>query len=177
MCEPWIIAKSGLSVEEHQRRTVENFLELRELAPEIPWIPVLQGWELRDYLVAARMYYLSGVDVREARIVGVGSVCRRQSTDQIGEVFTALNRVGINSLHGFGVKRAGLVRYGDRVNTADSMAWSYRARRAAHDRVAVGLSGSVAHCDKRNCANCKHFALEWRERVLTAVDDGQARVA
>ena len=27
-CEPWIVAKMGLSVEEHQRSTLENYLEL-----------------------------------------------------------------------------------------------------------------------------------------------------
>src|SRR5438093_12444888 len=30
MCEPWIIAKTGLSVEEHQQRTVQNYLRLSE---------------------------------------------------------------------------------------------------------------------------------------------------
>jgi len=31
MCEPPIIAKTGLSVREHQERTVENFIELEQL--------------------------------------------------------------------------------------------------------------------------------------------------
>lgn len=44
MCEPAMLARTGLSVDEHQRRTVANYLELRQIAPEIPWIPVLQGW-------------------------------------------------------------------------------------------------------------------------------------
>jgi hypothetical protein len=60
MCEPAVIhggtfngvkfAGTGLSVAEHQRRTVANLLSLREEAPEVPWIPVLQGWTLVDYL-------------------------------------------------------------------------------------------------------------------------------
>ena len=40
MCEPWMVAKTGLSVEEHQERTVENFVRLRELAPEVPFTAV-----------------------------------------------------------------------------------------------------------------------------------------
>ncbi len=35
---------TGMSVAEHQRRTIENFVALRRLAPDINWIPVLQGW-------------------------------------------------------------------------------------------------------------------------------------
>jgi hypothetical protein len=50
MCEPWIVKSTGLSVEEHQSRTVASYLELRSLAPEQPFIPVLQGWEHRDFM-------------------------------------------------------------------------------------------------------------------------------
>ena len=38
MCEPWIVEETGLSVAEHQRRTIENYLELRTKAPELPWL-------------------------------------------------------------------------------------------------------------------------------------------
>jgi hypothetical protein len=36
MCEPVMVAKTGLSVREHQRRTVANFVLLRRLAPDLP---------------------------------------------------------------------------------------------------------------------------------------------
>lgn len=65
MCEPAILhggqfagtrfAGTGLTVGEHQRRTVENFLELRELAPDLPFIPVLQGWSTSDYLLRTNL--------------------------------------------------------------------------------------------------------------------------
>jgi hypothetical protein len=35
MCEPAIVAHTGLTVEDHRRRTVANFLELRERGPEL----------------------------------------------------------------------------------------------------------------------------------------------
>ena len=35
MCEPAMLARTGLTVEDHQRRTVANFLELRERGPEL----------------------------------------------------------------------------------------------------------------------------------------------
>src|SRR5438874_2025360 len=50
MCEPWIVAKTGLSIVEHQRRTVANFVQLRDLAaaaglPDGLIRPVVQGWQ------------------------------------------------------------------------------------------------------------------------------------
>ncbi len=44
VCEPFMLKRTGLSVREHQRRTVASYLDLRSLAPEVPWVPVLQGW-------------------------------------------------------------------------------------------------------------------------------------
>jgi hypothetical protein len=35
MCEPFILAKTGLSVREHLRRTVADYLRLTELAPDL----------------------------------------------------------------------------------------------------------------------------------------------
>ena len=39
MCEPAIITRTGLTVREHQERTVASYLELRALAPHLPFIP------------------------------------------------------------------------------------------------------------------------------------------
>jgi hypothetical protein len=41
MCEPSMLARTGLSVAGHQVRTVENYCLLRQLAPWLPFIPVL----------------------------------------------------------------------------------------------------------------------------------------
>lgn len=159
MCEPFITAKTGKTVAEHQRLTVENFLELRSLAADLPIIPVLQGWLPDDYLRHADAYAAAGVDLAAEVRVGVGSVCRRQDTGTAREIFTRLNASGL-SLHGFGVKLAGLRVYADQLASADSMAWSFRGRRAATE------PGRT--CDKKACNNCAHFALEWREKALAA---------
>ncbi|GGN39826.1 hypothetical protein FHR83_006630 [Actinoplanes campanulatus] len=169
MAEPFMLAKTGLSVEEHQRRTVANFLELRAMwqaidpsdelrsAPEFcVFMPVLQGWRLADYLRCADMYADAGVDLTHFPVVGVGSVCRRQATDEIGEIFETLSVLDID-MHGFGVKSVGLRRYGRYLSSADSMAWSFQARRAER------LPGCVGH---KNCANCLRYALKWRAEML-----------
>ena len=92
-------------------------------------------------------------------LTGLGSVCRRQSTGQIAVIVTTLASLGLR-LHGFGIKTTGLHRYGHLLASADSMAWSYAARRAP------ALSGCTGH---RNCANCPDFALAWRLEVLRSV--------
>ena len=64
MCEPPMLARTGLSVREHQRRTVTNFMPLRQLAPDLPFIPVIQGWRLNDYLRCLAIYEAAGLDLR-----------------------------------------------------------------------------------------------------------------
>lgn len=160
MCEPFIVAKTGLCVREHLRRTVASYLQLKELAPDLPFIPVLQGWQLADYLECAALYEAAGVDLTAEPLVGVGSVCRRQATDEIGEIMATLAGLGLR-LHGFGVKTEGLRRYGQYLTSADSMAWSLRGRHiqgCSHRR-----HGQPALSSESNCFG---FAREWRERVI-----------
>lgn len=156
MCEPDMLRRTGLSVEEHQRRTIANYLELRSLAPDLPFIPVLQGWAVWDYQRHLEAYDRAGVDLRALDIVGVGTVCRRQNTTTASLIMSLLAGEGLQ-LHGFGFKRTGLLLAGDQLASADSMAWSYHARREPP------LPGCVGH---KNCANCARFALEWRAETL-----------
>lgn len=159
MCEPFMVERTGLTVAEHQHRTVANYLHLRQIAPDLPFIPVLQGWHLADYLACARLYEAAGVDLAALPRVGLGSVCRRQSTTEIETITTTLARAGLR-LHGFGVKTGGLHRYGPQLASADSMAWSYAARREPP------LPGCTGH---KNCANCLRYATAWRARLLTGL--------
>ena len=164
MCEPWVIAKTGLTVAEHQSRTVENYLQLIDMAPDLPFIPVLQGWEIGDYFAHAEAYAEAGIDLTAQPVVGIGSVCRRQATGQIASIFDQLKAQGLK-MHGFGVKTVGLSMYADQLVSADSLAWSYGARQDA-------LRG-VRHCAKNTCANCLHYALAWRERILHSLTTRQ----
>jgi hypothetical protein len=164
MCEPFVLARTGLSVAEHQRRTTESVLELRALAPELPWLPVLQGWEEADYLRHVDQYAAAGVDLAREPLVGVGSVCRRQDTRAAERLVCRLARDGLR-LHLFGYKLKGLVRSARFLASSDSMAWSYDARRA------VPLPG----CRHKSCANCLRYALAWREKVLRAAERGLRR--
>lgn len=162
MCEPWITEKTGLSVTQHQLLTINNYLLLRELAPDLPFVPVLQGWELEDYHRCVDMYADAGVDLTNVPVVGVGSVCRRQGEASIGEIFKSLHALGLK-LHGYGVKAAGLRRSAQFLASSDSMAWSFGARMDA--RRGEGFPG----CTHKTCANCIKYALRWRERLFNSL--------
>lgn len=155
MCEPWIVAKTGLSVGEHQRRTTENFLLLREIAPDLPFVPVLQGWEQDDYHRHVDAYTDAGVDLTAEAVVGLGSVCRRQKGAQAARIVRSLADRGI-ALHGFGFKLTGLRLCGESLASADSMAWSFAAR----------MNPPMDGCAHKSCNNCIKWALRWRERVM-----------
>ena len=159
MCEPFMLAKTGLSIAVHQVRTVANYLELRSLAPDLPFVPVLQGWGRDDYVRCVELHQRAGVDLAAERLVGVGSVCRRQATGEIEAIVHSLASLGIR-LHGFGVKAGGLVRYAGCLESADSLAWSFEARRSA----------PLAGCSHANCANCLRYAAAWRKRTLARLD-------
>ena len=160
MCEEVMLEKTGLTVREHQRRTVDNFIELRSLDCDVPIIPVLQGYTMDEYKECFEMFEASGVDLRAEPVVGLGSVCRRQNTEDIERIVTCFHAKDLR-LHGFGVKTLGLKRYGEMLESADSLAWSFGARY------------SQSHCSihrenptTKNCANCLTYALEWREKVV-----------
>jgi hypothetical protein len=160
MCEPFILAKTRSSVESHQRRTVRNYVGLMEMAPDIPWIPVLQGWCVYDYMRCIDLYSLYRVDLTKCALVGVGSICRRQGEVRIALLLDELARHGIR-LHGFGIKLKGLELAAQSLISADSMAWSFDARRKPT------TCGSATH---KNCANCYEYACDWRSRVVGLIE-------
>jgi hypothetical protein len=161
MTEPWIVAKTGLSVAEHQCRTLLNYLELRALAPDLPWIPVLQGWTVAEYLSHVQAHERAGIALASLPLVGVGSVCRRQGTAGVAHLLRLLSESGI-ALHCFGMKASGLRHSAGYVASADSLAWSYAARR--------GTALPECRGTHTRCNNCLRYALRWRARLLRGID-------
>lgn len=142
------------SVTEHQQLTLRNGLDLRMLDSDLPWRWVLQGWDRDDYLRHWDMHERAGIDLEREPLVGLGSVCRRQST---GEADWIVRSLAPLRLHGFGVKTDGLLRFGHRLTGCDSMAWSDVARWEY-----IRLPG----CTHKTCSNCHLWAALWRGRLL-----------
>lgn len=168
MCEPDMIKKTGLSVDEHQKRTIDSLIELRTLAPDISWLPVIQGWENWSYDRHVDEYESRGIDLRKEPIVGIGSVCRRQNTVGAACTVMRLHSYGLK-IHGFGFKLQGVKSTANHLASSDSLAWSFGARKSpplpGHDL--PGPNGERGH---KNCANCMEYALIWREQVLTMIE-------
>lgn len=160
MCEPFMLARTGATdaalaqmrtygpapkaalIAIHQRWTVERYdaqVEALEQLfggpPPFPVLPVLQGYSPADYL---RHLVAYGSRLARGMWVGVGSVCKRNGApEKIVEVLSAIKRRRPDlRLHGFGVKMTALLHAGVRamLASADSMAWSFAARREGRDR-------------------------------------------
>ncbi len=130
MCEPVMLERTGLTIADHQRMTVERYdALLREDCGGVYIMPVLQGYAPADYADHLRQY---GERLAPGAWVGVGSVCKRNANPRsIRAVLDAINNERPDlRLHGFGLKitalRDGYIR--ERFATADSMAWSFAAR-------------------------------------------------
>jgi hypothetical protein len=159
ICSPMVLQRTGLTITTHQKRTIENLHVLRYLAPEITWLPVLQGWNLESYLAHFEMYKSAGIRLVNERLVGVGSLANRQRSDDVVRILATLRTEGI-AAHAFGLSLAGLKRVSCLVESADSMAWSFTARKRR-----------IKHksCQARHptCNNCLIYALWWRRHLLS----------
>lgn len=151
MCEPFMIAKTGLTVADHQRLTIERYDALMAEALPFRIMPVLQGYDPQEYVSHIRDY---GGRLTPGMWVGVGSVCKRNaSPEAIVEVLSAIKMARPDlRIHGFGVKLTSLMHPGVRemLYSADSMAWSFAARKAGRN------------------ANCWREAKSFSERVQSA---------
>lgn len=129
MCEPFMLEKTGLTIKGHQWRTISRYDQLVKLT-DVPIMPVLQGYEPQDYIAHLAMY---GARLTDGMRVGVGSVCKRNGNpDAIVAVLEGIKKVRPDlRLHGFGLKTTALKNnyIVSLLDSADSMAWSYAARR------------------------------------------------
>ena len=200
MVEDAALKKTGKTLREHQRLTLENFIELRTINSYTTIIPVLQGQSVDDYLRHAEQYERAGFDMRKEKRVGIGSVCRRQSCGDAYEVIEAVAALGYR-IHAFGLKTIGLQTSSELIVSSDSTAWSDHARKAhvllpGHDhrpvmrkrlakekqiRAKFGdrvFEQYVADASVRsvlnNCKNCPVYALTWRSQMLAGLPRGVA---
>lgn len=147
MCEPFMLKITGKTVEEHQRLTVERYDALLACGlGGVYLMPVLQGYTPEDYVDHLATY---AERLPHGAWVGVGSVCKRNGDVRaIEAVLLAIKRARPDlRLHGFGLKTtalgSGLVR--QLLETADSMAWSYAARREGRNQNDVREALTFSH--------------------------------
>jgi hypothetical protein len=134
MCEPFVLKATGKTVDEHLRLTVERYDALIQEDVGAYVMPVLQGYHPEDYLRCLDLY---GHRLIYGQWVGVGSVCKRNGSPRSVEavLMTIKGQRPDLRLHGFGLKITALasaVNF-DSLHSADSMAWSFAARKAGRN--------------------------------------------
>jgi hypothetical protein len=161
-----VIHGTGLSVEEHQHLTIRSYETLTALAPSVKWWPTLQGKTPDDYVHHIEMWRTAGHEAAlQNRVVGLGSVCRRQRTSEIEAIMTRLSKFPYR-YHGYGVKKTGLEKFASVFWSSDSMAWSQEAFRK--HIILPGCQHGTRLFRRRlgreeygNCANCLKFAVNY----------------
>jgi hypothetical protein len=134
LCEPGALKSTGLSIADHQRLTIERYDALVACDPGVYILPALQGYAPQEYVEHLLAY---GDRLEEGAWVGVGTLaCRSTQPLIVAHVLLAIKRHRADlRLHGFGVKLASLCDGAVRrlLYSADSMAWSWAARREGRD--------------------------------------------
>jgi hypothetical protein len=135
MVEPAMLERTGLTVEEHQRLTLERYDRIRDNTPtSVHILPVLQGYDPAEDVEHIRQY---GDRLTPGMRVGVGSVCKRNGNrSAVGAVLgTSKTERPDLRLHGFGLKLTALGNENVRENlgSSDSIAWSFGAWKAGRD--------------------------------------------
>jgi hypothetical protein len=159
-----LLARTGLTEAEHQRRTIESVLTLRQMLPDRTVIAVVTGETAAGYLRHVEMYRRAGLDLTsEPHVVGVGALVGRRPREA-AEIVRLLHLAGLRRMHGFGIKTKVLDLVGHLFESVDSACWSSEARRRG-GRCPHGIVEWEQNCPRAARAWCD----EQRRRAAAAV--------
>jgi len=183
MCEPSQLKKTGLTIQEHLEKTIENQIYLfdkkNEMGIKSDLMGTLQGWKIEEYLRHIDMMKERGILLD---YMGVGSICRRFKTRKIVDILRTIhNEIPNIKLHGFGVKIS-VFKYPEVFRylfSSDSMSWSYVARGITEFGKYGILYGKrclidkTFICDRKadDCASCVKYMVNWVNRINKMIDN------
>jgi len=134
-CEPQILRKYNVTAKDQIHRTLDHHLKLLEFYERsnvvaIP-IPVIQGWEIDDYLYCIDLYKEHGLIGGKFNYVAIGTTCRRRQVKITQRIILTVRSELPNKikLHAFGVKLSVLNNKAvwDALYSTDSSAWDYKS--------------------------------------------------
>jgi len=121
-CEP--SPKISLTVKERIDKTVENTIKLMDFAPEINWVSVIQGWEIRDYLYCLDLLKEHGL---LTPLTAIGSVGIRKKLKEFKNIILTIREEIPKKikLHCFGLDLRFIRDYAifNAIYSFDSHAW------------------------------------------------------
>jgi len=126
-CEPNIL--KDISTHQRIEKTIENTIILSAV-PFKGLLPVIQGWQIEDYLYCVERMEKEGLI---QPVMGIGSICRRGKQEPIVAIARELSkRLPSVKFHAFGVKVSTLsYNNGEILNYLDSLdtaAWQFNEK-------------------------------------------------
>lgn len=108
-CEPFMVERIGSDIKTNIDMTVKNTVDLYDLIDdgymqesEAELIPVVQGWDVNDYVYCVDLMKEQGL-IKD--YMAIGTLCRRGITKDILNILKRLKReLPKTKFHGFGVK-------------------------------------------------------------------------
>ena len=117
--------------------TVRNAVECIDADPNLPWIPVIQGFSLEEYLHCVDLYEQVGIRLD---YIAVGSVCARKGNlHSIRRILTKIRDRTKARLHSFGLSLTYLKdsQIHNAVYSSDSAAWNWGISKHEEKKSAV----------------------------------------
>jgi hypothetical protein len=130
-----ILTPRGLPVAEGIRKTVEYGVEVAALAEKLgvleKIVPVLQGFDdPSQWLESLDLYKQHGVTPQRFKLWGVGSICMMRSPKLVERVLSAVRKaLGDAKMHVFGISLNALRRVFPLIDSYDTSAWVYWAKK------------------------------------------------
>ncbi len=130
-----ILAPRGMPVSEGIKKTVELGVEVVAHAEKLGVlgrvVPVLQGFDdPSQWLESLDLYKEHGVTPQRFRLWGVGSICMMRSPRMVERVLSSVRRALVNAeIHVFGISMNALRRVFHLIDSYDTSAWIYWAKK------------------------------------------------
>lgn len=155
-CEPDINRSQIMTNEERIQKTVSNAVECFHKDNSIPWLPVIQGYTVEEYLYCIDLYNDYGIG---SDYWAIGSICSRKGAPyELRNIITKIKeRHQTQKLHAFGL---GIPYLSDpqifnAIYSSDSAAWNW------------GISGENMRDRKRLAA------VKYQHRIQQMIDNLQ----
>jgi hypothetical protein len=151
-----ILAPRGLPVAEGIRKTVEYGVEVAALAEKLgaldKVVPVLQGFDdPSQWLESLDLYRQHGITPRRFGLWGLGSICMMRSPRLVESIVSEVKRaLGGAKIHVFGISMNSLRRVFRAVDSYDTSAWVYWAKKDGAALVWSRRRGAFIHLQARD---------------------------
>ena len=150
-CEPKLDRHRPMTNKERIDKTISNAVECFQADRKIPWLPVIQGYEIDEYSSCIDQYKDVGI---KSDYWAIGSLCSRKGQKmKIRNIVSSIvEYTGDVKLHSFGLTLSYLSdpQIFNSIYSTDSSSWNYRARTMAEKPEMIRK-----HLAKINLLYCK----------------------